>query len=85
MDQTGATLFPGPEYVEPKPGELVVVGTTTWKLERGSKRAGQFVDHGDREGREEGRVFEGGEMGIEIGVMWNCFMERLLPLRRSKV
>jgi hypothetical protein len=55
MDRTGLTVVPGPEYVEPKPGELVVVGTATWKLERGSKRVRQFVGRGDREeGREKG-------------------------------
>jgi len=56
-------VVPGPEYAEPNPGGLVVVGTATWKLERGSKRAGQFVDRGDREEREERRVFGWGGEG----------------------
>jgi hypothetical protein len=38
----------------------VVVGTATWKLERRSKRAEQFVDRGDGEERKERKGFEGG-------------------------
>jgi hypothetical protein len=45
--RTGANITTDPDQPIPQPGESIIVGAASWKLQSGSARKGQFVDHED--------------------------------------
>jgi hypothetical protein len=58
-ERTGAVIIADAEDVQYNPGDPVIVGVATWKLEPGSVRRGQFLDSEDAE-HSEAMIYDGG-------------------------
>ena len=58
-ERTAAVIVAGAEDLPYRPGDPVVVGVVTWKLEPGSVRRGQFLDSEDA-ANSEATIYDGG-------------------------